>query len=383
MAGYEIKVPITIKGKGLGKNIGSDIAKQIKDSLKSIGIGGDKKSSESGMGIGKIAGILGSVLAVLSSMFFLIKPIFSLLKVLMMLLWIPLIPIMKPVFKALGEMAKTLAPIMKGVADKVEAAFGTGGFGEAIAVLVHEMVKVFLDMAPAILQTIIGVFTSVAEILPNVLDSLLEGFEDFVNLLIDSGIIDSIINALTLVIEGLIEFIDPLINAFVRVIDALIEGGIVDKLVEAFIKVIDKLIPVIPKLIPAFVKLIEALLPLVPTIADAIVKIIAAVVKSVFESLVNFGRSGGDSKRGQHQSIEQAKQNEFFGDFLMRPGRSAVSFSPDDTIIGVKDASSLGGKSIIVNINNTSVRNDSDIKRMANEVSKVLQRQMTGRFSSA
>ena len=31
------------------------------------------------------------------------------------------------------------------------------------------------------------------------------------------------------------------------------------------------------------------------------------------------------------------------GDFVMRPGGGATSFSPDDTIIGVKDTSKLGG----------------------------------------
>ena len=75
----------------------------------------------------------------------------------------------------------------------------------------------------------------------------------------------------------------------------------------------------------------------------------------------------------------------FFGgssedDFLMRPGQSPVSFSPQDTIVGVKDISKLGGSTI--NINNPVVRNDQDIKKIANEVSRVLQRQMPGRFST-
>ena len=42
----------------------------------------------------------------------------------------------------------------------------------------------------------------------------------------------------------------------------------------------------------------------------------------------------------------------------------------------------VGGRSgVVININNPSVRNDGDIKLLANEVSKVLQRQMTGRIA--
>lgn len=44
--------------------------------------------------------------------------------------------------------------------------------------------------------------------------------------------------------------------------------------------------------------------------------------------------------------------------------------------------SGRGGGSIIININNPMVRQSSDIKAMANEVSRVLQRQMSGRLSS-
>lgn len=37
-----------------------------------------------------------------------------------------------------------------------------------------------------------------------------------------------------------------------------------------------------------------------------------------------------------------------FNDFIQRPGQAATSFSPDDTVIGVKDASGLGGSGTII-----------------------------------
>jgi len=71
-------------------------------------------------------------------------------------------------------------------------------------------------------------------------------------------------------------------------------------------------------------------------------------------------------------------------DFISRPGQADVNFSPQDTIIGVKDPSKLfgGGSSVNITINNPTIRNDNDLNILANKVSAVLQRQMTGRIQS-
>ena len=53
-----------------------------------------------------------------------------------------------------------------------------------------------------------------------------------------------------------------------------------------------------------------------------------------------------------------------FNDFISRPGSAPVSFSPQDTIIGVKKPGDLGGKNINVTFNNLSVRDDRDVDRI-------------------
>ncbi|MCK5268561.1 MAG: phage tail tape measure protein [Spirochaetes bacterium] len=53
-----------------------------------------------------------------------------------------------------------------------------------------------------------------------------------------------------------------------------------------------------------------------------------------------------------------------FNDFISRPGSAPVSFSPDDTIIGVKKPGDLGGQNINVSFNNLSVRDDGDVDRI-------------------
>jgi len=70
-----------------------------------------------------------------------------------------------------------------------------------------------------------------------------------------------------------------------------------------------------------------------------------------------------------------------FQDFIQRPGQNPVSFSPNDTIIGVKDTRSLGGSSITINIHDPIVRDDTDLRRLTEMVSQNLQRQGNRRFS--
>ena len=53
-----------------------------------------------------------------------------------------------------------------------------------------------------------------------------------------------------------------------------------------------------------------------------------------------------------------------FNDFISRPGSAPVSFSPQDTIIGVKKPGDLGGQNINVTFNNLSVRDDRDVDRI-------------------
>ena len=64
-------------------------------------------------------------------------------------------------------------------------------------------------------------------------------------------------------------------------------------------------------------------------------------------------------------------------DFVSRPGQPDVAFSPQDTIIGVKDPSALlgGGDTINIEVNTTS----SDPNAIANEIVSQLSARQTRR----
>jgi len=60
--------------------------------------------------------------------------------------------------------------------------------------------------------------------------------------------------------------------------------------------------------------------------------------------------------------------SEVYNDFISRPGGGISTFSPDDTVFGVKDTSMIGGKSVVINqSNNISGSNNEEIERAIKE----------------
>ena len=58
-----------------------------------------------------------------------------------------------------------------------------------------------------------------------------------------------------------------------------------------------------------------------------------------------------------------------FNDFISRPGSAPVSFSPDDTIIGMKNPAMLGGGGgIVVNINGGNYLSEDAAEEMGDKI---------------
>jgi hypothetical protein len=68
------------------------------------------------------------------------------------------------------------------------------------------------------------------------------------------------------------------------------------------------------------------------------------------------------------------------GDAIIRPNGEVIKTDPMDTLYATKNPGMMGG-SITIQINNPSVRNDSDIRKIAEEVSRVLAVQGRRSFS--
>jgi len=65
-----------------------------------------------------------------------------------------------------------------------------------------------------------------------------------------------------------------------------------------------------------------------------------------------------------------------YDDFIIQPGKGISTFSPDDTVVGVKDPSMLGGgggSSVSINIENNTFRDQADIDYLLNELERRMQ----------
>lgn len=81
----------------------------------------------------------------------------------------------------------------------------------------------------------------------------------------------------------------------------------------------------------------------------------------------------------QAQKIAEKFKQE---DFISRPGAGVVPFSSNDTIVGVKDAGSLGGSySFNVSINNPQFNSDKDVERMAERLAELTRNKLRGKVS--
>lgn len=385
---FKVEIPISVSGKSdkgsSGSKIGEKIAEQIKKSLGSIGIG--KKGSGAGgavsgggaeamMGMStKALGWLAVIAAAVEGLSFILKPILDLFKIILMLLFLPLIPILKPVMTALADLAKRLAPIMKGLADKMD---------KVLSPTLSKIVGMIVDNVVANIDNFVKIvmaFLSIIEQFTPLLDVVLNAISDVLNFFAENGaallqvVLDVLLwagnfllekwESIKKVLNWAADFLEPVWNTIKTILDYAADT-------------------ILPKLENIIISISNVLVDLYNAISSAVKKISFGFVSlGSLEKIEKRDDSSSSSNSGVTLGYGGlVSQKPFsFNDFIQRPGQPATNFSPQDTIIGVKNPSELGSK-ITVNINNPSVRNDMDIKKIANDVSRVLQRQMSGRIS--
>jgi len=286
----------------------------------------------------------------------------------MMLLFLPLIPILKPVMMLLGIMAKTLAPIMQKVSTVVdtlmsktlipfmlESADKLSDFYVKFATFMLDMIQIFVENLPSI-SKVLSWFADQGQVFFDIILDLLMWAGSF---LADTwGIIKEILvwagNFLTTkweTIKGILDWISIWLDPIWQLIKGALEtahGIVVDKwdaikgaLEDAYDIVVTKWQPIKNAL--------ETVLVWINSIIDGF--------KNAWDKISNFSISsvfgGGRSKSGED-------------DFISRPGQAPISFSKDDTIIGIKNPATLG-KSIVVNntITGNQISSELDMSDLA------------------
>lgn len=287
-------------------------------------------------GFGKLLGAALGALEILNAMDFIIKPIMGLLRAILTLFFLPLIPLMKPILELLKISLKgwqDLAPRLKNLVERLLGAISGGIewiWGNIIKPIWDGLVAGFeiLMQAGQWLwdNIIVPGFQALVGIGAFLVNSIISGFQS----LFTAGqwIWDQIVNGLK-VIKGIGEWIWN--NILVKGFNFLKNAG----------------------------------------------QKIWDIIKKPFEFLVNklksFNIFGGSKSKSSS-----------VGDAILRPNGEIIRTDPKDTLIAMKEPGKLMGgqnSNVTININNPSVRQESDIRRIANEVSRVLSSQSRRAFS--
>lgn len=344
---FRIEIPIGTEGSGAGaKGKKDDSMDELNKNVKKL----DKTMYGTLDWIEMLSSILGDV-------YKLLQPIFKLLSVMFMIIFLPLLPVIKDVASALAELIKGLSKLFKGEISIWEFIVQHVGpaLWDAIKGLFKLIDTLFFGMFSALAETIKVMWTDYiwpalkwigekfAELGEWLWEMILIGWEFMkgIGMWLWENIIYPAWNFLVNVGQWIWEQILKPAWEFLSEVGSWIWDQILK---------------------PAF----EWLSDVGSKIWDILkgpFKWVADKIKSV-TSWFSFG--GGDS--------------EDVNDAVITPQGQVIKTAPQDYIFATKNPK-MGGE-VNININNPVVRKDQDIKEIANEVSKVMRRQLGGRISA-
>ena len=319
----EFEIPINIKEKSKGSgNIG-----------KSGNVGKMSKAMETGskkalnsLGIKKLLKQITSIALVLSALSFIITPVVTLLKAVLTLFFIPLIPIVSKIisFFTKGDksplQAARFAPQLKIAED-----------ASMLSITIKSIINSLLRAA--------SLFFAAGERIGQYLfDAIIKPLFDFGGK-IGQWLFDAIITPISKWIsDTILGNIAALKNLGQRIWELF--KGLFKGTINVGVMVWD-------------------------------------FFKSFFRGVINVATTVWSWFKGLFRGSGSSRS---VNDAIITP-QGVVHTNPSDYIIATKDPSSLGKGKITININNPTVRQDADIRKIANAVSVVLQRQMPGRIS--
>jgi hypothetical protein len=340
-----------------------------------------------------------------------LKPIFALLKIILVLLFLPLIPILIPALKALSELVKILSPISqktmqteqeggaKGAATTLGAVGGgiiggiAGSFfgpigtaaGAAIgAGLGAMLVNVIGEALAGFVLSLVDFGAMIGQALIDYIISPLVSFGG----LLGQGLIDAVVALLVwvaLLPQNLEKFLTGLQSIFDFILNSVFNSEIwkaIEKMVQFILVSIfgkEGIWGVIEKTINFLLNNVFNLEAVWNGIFSTI-QLIASALKiglDAINSAVNAGKQALEIAGKVGSALNP------FDDFIIRPGSGAVPFSPDDTIIGVKNPGALGGGGITINntFNVEAGLDSSELKRIFDDFARKQAQEIRNRVS--
>lgn len=331
---FKVEIPISVKGAGtMGAGAGAG-GKAVEKELKELNKNTLKLNKTMFLNIDVIE-ILSSLLG---DLYKVLRPLFKLLSVMLLLIFMPLMPIYKELVKGLAKLAGVIGKLTK--PGGAEAFVQEKGKGTA-AIVAGILLAVGAAILFAVGGWILVLLGSIAAILivfwDDIGKALVNAWEGF------------FLPALMLIPEGIV-------------------GIWNDIIMPAWMWFSNVPIWIWEKIIKPSWEFLQSVGSWIWNIISPPFRWLAGKISGIWEWFSNIGR--------------RVKRVLSFQTGGVVPGpigapQLAVVHGGERII-----PSGRGGGSIIININNPVVRQTSDLKAMANEVSRVLQRQMSGRMST-
>ncbi len=327
---FKVEIPISVKGIGAGAGDRSGVKKEL------------EKLNKNTLKLNKTMFLNIDVIEILSSLlgdlYKVLRPLFKLLSVMLLLIFMPLMPIYKDLVKGLAKLASVIGKLTK--PGGAEAFVQEKGVGTAaiVAGILLAVGTVLLLAVGGWIVALLGVIAAVIYVFwDDIGKALTTAWEEF------------FLPALMMIPNGLIgiwnDVILPAWEWF---------SNVPNWIWETIIK-------------PSW-EFLESVGSWIWNIISPPFEWLAGKISGIWEWFSNIG--------------SRAKKMLSFQSGGVVPGpigapQLAVVHGGERII-----PTGRSGGSVIININNPMVRQSSDIKAMANEVSRVLQRQMSGRLSS-
>lgn len=341
---FKIEVPISFSG-GTGSKGGTD---KLNDSIKKL----DKTVYGTLDIMEMLSSILGDVFKVLS-------PIFKLLSILLLIIFMPLMPIIKLIAQGLAWLAKMLEGGGEGIWDKILSWLWVALIAVGAILLI-----VFAGWA-------VWIVALIAVALLAAWKYIVIAFEWIAQKAVEFG---------QWLWDGLVWIWEKLKEGWQYIVDGLAWVWN-ELLLPAWNWLKDKFYSIWTDYIePAWNWLksvgewiwTQILKPAWEWFSDIGTKI-WNILKGAFTSAVDYiksairnifrGSSGGSTKK--------------VNDMIIQPNGQMIQTSPRDYLIATKDPSKLGGSGgITINFNNPVVREQADLKKIAEETSKILERKL-------
>ena len=174
------------------------------------------------------------------------------------------------------------------------------GILEGFIKYLPELINFFVNtLLPQMLDQVIGIVAQLANLLTEILPSLVTVLMDSIPMLLDGAfnLFMSIVYALpeiiTPLINGVLELLNPILSSLLKMLPDILDGAL-----KLFLAVVDAVVLIVPDLIRAIIDLlpeiIDTLVGMLPELIDAAFELFTGIVSGLYEAAPDVWGAVGD-----------------------------------------------------------------------------------------